>query len=285
MAVCSGKVVCAVTLDAVGVRGDRYHPRTIERILQQWWCCVAVAALVAVDCHRIVGTMTADTERGVEDVSKACGRVVDVQMGGGCLLVPMAVQAGHRALVGVFNDHLHRDAGGGSWVDIAGGVVAFDAAASFMDGQDFAEVADCMTVTAWLIVRLAAISERVEQYGMVDSTSWRTMIMAIEVGAVTGGALTTADHGGRDQSTVSIRVVAGGTTFGGMNLTDSDVRGGGGCVARDTVGCEWACGDVFLYLGGMVVVMAVEVAAVAIDTRPTVATVDCRIAIAVGTRD
>lgn len=70
----------------------------------------------------------------------------------------MTVQASNCSLIGVFNNHRYRGAGGGSRVDITGGVVAFYTAAGLMNGQDFAEVADSMTVGAGLIVCLAAIA-------------------------------------------------------------------------------------------------------------------------------
>lgn len=72
MAVRSCEVVCAVTLDAVGIRGNCHNSWADGWVLQEWRRGVAVAAFVAMHRHRIVGRMAADTERCVEDMAKAC---------------------------------------------------------------------------------------------------------------------------------------------------------------------------------------------------------------------
>lgn len=79
---------------------------------------MAIAALVGMDQQRVVGWMTADTERGVEDITVAGGRVVDIAgMTGGGFLVFMTVQAIHfranRPLVGVGNDVIDMGTGEG----------------------------------------------------------------------------------------------------------------------------------------------------------------------------
>lgn len=108
------------------------------------------------------------------------------------------------------------------------------------------------------------------------------MIMTSKIGTVAANALTAANHSRRDEAAIPCRVVTRGTPFGRMDFADSDVWGGGGCVASDTVGRERGCDDVLLHLGCVIMVVVVEVAAMTIGTRPTVATVDCRITVAVG---
>ena len=93
-----------------------------------------------------------------------------MDMGGGCRLVPMTVQAVHRGVIGVHNDHLHRGAGGRRRIDIAGGVMAGSATAE-VGGQDIRPVQDRVAVGAWLGVGLAAISGRVELNAMVDGAA------------------------------------------------------------------------------------------------------------------
>lgn len=44
-------------------------------------------------------------------MAKTSGRVIDLEVGGRCCLVLVAVQAMNRRLVGVGNDHRHRGAG------------------------------------------------------------------------------------------------------------------------------------------------------------------------------
>ena len=150
MAVRPGEVVDTVAGNALGVRGDGDGTRPIDRLLQGWRGGVAVAALVAVHRHRIVSAMAADAEWGIKDMAQAAGRVIDVQVSGRGLLVPMAVEAANNALIGVGNHHGHRGAGGCRRIDIAGGVMAFDTTPCLMDGQDLREVADHMTVGAGL---------------------------------------------------------------------------------------------------------------------------------------
>ena len=90
---------------------------------------MAIAALVRVYCHRVIGRMTADTERGVEDIAKTGGRVIDMEMGVRRRFIPMTGQTVHHGMVGVVDDHQHRGAGWCGWVDVTGGVVAGGAAA------------------------------------------------------------------------------------------------------------------------------------------------------------
>lgn len=66
-----GEVIGAVTAKTVLVFGDDFDPWPIERVLQGRRRGVAIAALVTVHRHRGIGGMTADTERGVEDMAQA----------------------------------------------------------------------------------------------------------------------------------------------------------------------------------------------------------------------
>jgi len=56
-----------------GIRGDGDHPWTVNRILQVRRGGMAVAALVRVHSHRVIGWMAADTKWGVKDVAEAGG--------------------------------------------------------------------------------------------------------------------------------------------------------------------------------------------------------------------
>lgn len=60
-----------MALDALGIFGDGDSPWPIKRILQSRRRGVAVAAAVGVHRHRVAGRMAANTEGGVQDVSKA----------------------------------------------------------------------------------------------------------------------------------------------------------------------------------------------------------------------
>lgn len=84
---------------------------------------MAISALVAMDCDRIVGLMAADTEWGVEYMTGAGERMVDMEVRGRCALVLMTIQAIDGRLVGV-QDH-HRNCGPGwlTWVNVTGSVM------------------------------------------------------------------------------------------------------------------------------------------------------------------
>jgi len=60
-----GEVIASVTAKAVLILGDDQYSWPICRILQGRRGGVTIAALIFMYCHRIVGRMTADTERGV----------------------------------------------------------------------------------------------------------------------------------------------------------------------------------------------------------------------------
>jgi len=65
-----GEVVRAVALNTLGILGDGLYPWPIDRILKQWRRGVAIAAFAGMHGHRVVGRMTADAERGVEDMTE-----------------------------------------------------------------------------------------------------------------------------------------------------------------------------------------------------------------------
>lgn len=67
-----------------------------------------------------------------------------------------------------------------------------------------------------------------------------------------------------------------------MNFANADKRRGGGVVAVHTVGGGRGYGNVFLDLSGVVVVMACEVAAMAIGACASITAINCGIAVAVG---
>ena len=102
---------------------------------------MAIAAFVTVNRHRVVGWMTADTEGYVKDMAQAGGGVIDMEMDCRRRLVKMTVQAVDIGVVGIFNDHLHRGAGGCQRVDVTAGVMA-GGATTEMGGQDIWPVLD-----------------------------------------------------------------------------------------------------------------------------------------------
>lgn len=61
MAMGTGKVVHPVAADTLRVRGDGGYTRPVGWILKLWRCGVAVAALVGVHRHWVVGCMAPDT--------------------------------------------------------------------------------------------------------------------------------------------------------------------------------------------------------------------------------
>lgn len=144
----SSEIVNTVTLNTCRIRGNSNRPWPTGWILQTWRRSVAVAALIGVDSHRVIGRMTADTEPSIKDVTEAfrCSSMINVEMSGWRLLVQMTTQAVYCALIGVFDDHLHRSACWGGWIDVAVGVMALKAATGFMDSQDFSKGANRMAV-------------------------------------------------------------------------------------------------------------------------------------------
>jgi len=67
--------------------------------------------------------MTADAERGIKDMTVACGRMVYRMVGSRGLFIGMAIQTIYLALVGVHDDLVHRAACCDQWVDITAGIM------------------------------------------------------------------------------------------------------------------------------------------------------------------
>jgi len=220
-------------------------------------------------------------------MAKTCGfsAMIDVQMGGRCCLVLMAVEAIHHALVGVGNDHGYRSAGRGLGVDITGGVVTLDTAASLMNGEYLREVANNMAIGTGLVIGLTSIGGRVELDGMIDQTAQGAMIMAIEIGGVAGDTLAATSNSRGNQTTVR-RVVAGGAALWRMDLTASgEWRGGGAGMAAGTVNRGWAGEHVFLDLGAVVMGVAGKVVSMASSAGAASAAVDRGVAMAIDPGD
>jgi len=153
-----------------------------------------------------------------------------------------------------------------------------------MDGQDLREIANNMAVGTGLRVGLTPVGGRVDLDGMIDQTTGRPMVMTIEIGAMTGDALTAASNSRGYQATVS-RVVAGAAAFGRMGLTGTD-EGRGGCrVAAGTVGRGRGRGHVLLDLGAVVMGVGAKVGRMAGSAGAASAAVDRGIAMAVDTGD
>lgn len=98
MTVRSGKVIHTMTLDTSGVRGDGNCPRPVDWILQVWRAGMAVAALIAVNRHRVIDRMTADTERGVKNMTETfrlCSMIY-VQMNGWGNFIHVTIHTIHR---------------------------------------------------------------------------------------------------------------------------------------------------------------------------------------------
>ena len=182
---------------------------------------MAVAALIIVYRHWVIGGMTAHTERIVKDMAKTGTRVVDMEMNGRRRLVKVAVQAVDISVIGVVDDHLHRGAGGCRRVDVAAGVVAGDATTK-MGGQDIGPVLYRVAVGAKLRVGLRPIGNRVEHDGVVNRSAGGAMVMAGEVGRMAADTFATANNSRSDEGAVGGRVVAGAATLSGMCLTNTD---------------------------------------------------------------
>jgi len=54
---------------------------------------VAIAALIGMNGYRVIGQMTVDTERGVEDMAITGSRVIDMEMSRRRLLIPVTIEA------------------------------------------------------------------------------------------------------------------------------------------------------------------------------------------------
>ena len=208
-----------------------------------------------------------------------------MQMGGGRFFVLVTTQAVHSALVGVLNDHFHSGSGGGERIDVTVGVMALKTATGFMYGQDLGKVANRVAVGAGLVVALAAVGGRVDLDSMIDSATGCAMVVAIKIGGVAGNALSAAGYRRGNQGPVAGGIVAGGTPLGSMDFTRTDKWSGCGSMAADTVGGERSDGYVFLYLGGVAVVMIIEVAGMAINACPAVTAIDPCVSIAVDAGD
>lgn len=109
--------------------------------------------------------------------------------------------------------------------------------------------------------------------------------MAIEIGGVALDTFAAASHGGEDELAVARRVVAGGATLGGMDLSGANVRRGDGAVAANTVGCERRRCHVFLDLRVMVVVVAVEIAGMTLGAGAARPTIDRGVTVAIEAND
>ena len=68
----SGEIVGAVAHDTVGIRGNRVDPWSVAGKLEHWWrggTNMTIAAFIFMNRHWVVRRMTADTERGVQDMA------------------------------------------------------------------------------------------------------------------------------------------------------------------------------------------------------------------------
>jgi len=288
---CRFRKICrSVAADTLSVRDDSLDLWTINRILQQRWVGVAFTALIGVHRHRVVGWMTADTERGVLDMAQAGSGVIDMEMDGRCCLVKVAVQAidyvSRCALVGIGNDHRHGGAGGSLRIDVAVAVVTGGANPE-MGGQDVWPVLGRVAVGARLIIGLAFIGERVEHDVMVNQATGAAMVMAGEVSGMTDGAFPAAGNCRAFELAIGCRAVAGGATIVGMDLACANERSGGGGMATKayTVCRGRSKGRVHLDLIGVVVIVAIEVGGMAIGASATGAVIDRGIAVAVDAND
>jgi len=89
------KVIGPVTAGTLRIWGDSDNPRAVDWIMEERWRGVAVAAPIGVNRHWVIGSMAANTKRGIQDMPKTAGRVVDMQVGSRGSLILMAGQAVH----------------------------------------------------------------------------------------------------------------------------------------------------------------------------------------------
>lgn len=148
----SGEEVGTMADDTGRIWCDRNNQRTIDGVLQARRCGVAIAALVFVDGHWVVGWMATYAERRVTDMVESCSRVVDVQVSARRGLVLMAVQAVDDGLVGIGDDLSDCGAGCCYRIDVPGGVVTRGAVD--VQSKDLCKVSKGMAVGAGLRVCL-----------------------------------------------------------------------------------------------------------------------------------
>lgn len=84
---------------------------------------MTVTASVGVDGHGVTCGMAADTKRGVQDMTKTSGSMIDMEMGAGRGFILVAIETVNRSLVGIGNNHGHGCARWHRWVDISGGIM------------------------------------------------------------------------------------------------------------------------------------------------------------------
>lgn len=111
------------------------------------------------------------------------------------------------------------------------------------------------------------------------------MIMAYEIGSVTRDTFPSTSYGRRDETAITRRIVTGGASLNSMDLPCANEWSGNRGVTADTVGSKWGRRQVFLHLVGMGMVVAVEIARMAISTAATTATIDHSITVATGAND
>lgn len=144
-----------------------------------------------------------------------------------------------------------------------------------------------MAVGAGLIIGLAKVCHGVEHDVVVDRAAGGAMVMAGEEGRVAGDAFAAASDSRAFELAVGGRIVAGGASIVGMNLTAADERCGGGGVAAHTVrhGGGGGGGRVHLDLVGVIVVVGIEVSGMAGGAGAAIAKVRRGIAVAVNAGD
>lgn len=69
MAMAGGEEISSVATNALRVWCNRNRQRSVGWVLELRWCGVTVTAFAGVHSHWVAGRMTADAERGVEDVA------------------------------------------------------------------------------------------------------------------------------------------------------------------------------------------------------------------------
>lgn len=113
------------------------------------------------------------------------------------LLVPMAVEAVHRCVVGVVDHILHGFAWDG-WICGQAGCIVAGPAVVGMAAQDILPVEDRMAGGAWPGIGLSNIGSHIDLHAMVYDAATAAVIMAVKGAGMTIFALAAAESGRTD---------------------------------------------------------------------------------------
>jgi len=178
-------------------------------------------------CYRVIGLMTVDTERGVENMTVTGSRMIDMEMSRWRLLIPVAIEAVDFNPWGQFGvvDHIIYVFIRFSWIRVAGQASSVMAGSAAIDavgvgGQDICPIQDRMAVGTVLRVGLGTIGGDVDFDDMFDAAAG-AMVMCRKPSGMTADTLAATSNSWRDEFAVS-GVVAGGASLFVMDFASAD---------------------------------------------------------------